>query len=147
MVRKGIASSRYEYSLACKVGHIFKWLVWLSLALLFFTLHDILWYSPYNPLFKDNPVEIVVVDCFIKCVILLVVYKNILPPQPSIRTIVIYSVMLSWLSLAQNLPVLLNKMQSVLFGVLLVHFKYALNFIQKFIIFRILDIIKTRLNV
>lgn len=128
-----------------RLVYIFKWTIWFAFVMALCVLHDFIWYAAFNPLFNESQVDIHPTDSFIKSAILLVVYSYILPCKPSMCNIVVYSLMLSWLALAQNLPLLIGKMSSVLGGVLLVDLKYSLTFIQKFIIFRLMDLLQVKI--
>ena len=138
MARKCISEDEKSRVASASI-FIIKWLMTTALTLLLYTLHDFAWFSSINPFYWSSPTQVFIPDSILKGIILLVVYKYILPQCPKIGTIIMYSVMLSWLAMAQNLPEFIGNSGDALWVVFVAHAKYSVILFQKFTLFKFMN--------
>ena len=123
---------------------ILKWSVIIALSIAVSVVQDIVWHSDMNPLHKGS-YHHSIMDHVIKAAIVIGVFWYIVPTFASVSVIFVYSILLSWLALAQNLPSL--DLKNDITKVWMEHFKCGLHLFIKFLLLRVIQRLRAKLKV
>lgn len=121
-----------------------KWSVIIFLSIAVSVIQDTFWYSDVNPLHKGS-YHHSAMDHVIKAAIVIGVFWYIVPTFASVSVLFVYSILLSWLALAQNLPSL--ELKNDITKVWMEHFKCGLHLFIKFLLLRVTQRLREKLKV